>query len=111
MENHEELKKRILEYLRPIDPAKVILFGSYAWGKPSKNSDIDLYVVTKDDFTPKSFAEKMQLKSAISKRLFEFKKEYGADLIVHTMPMHKKFLSGNSAFARKIMSEGEVLYE
>lgn len=33
-------------------PQKIILFGSYASGAPSKNSDIDLLVV-KDDYLPK----------------------------------------------------------
>ncbi|HRF57283.1 MAG TPA: nucleotidyltransferase domain-containing protein [Campylobacterales bacterium] len=28
----------------------MILFGSYTYGTPDENSDIDLYVVTKDDF-------------------------------------------------------------
>jgi len=105
----DKLKNRILECLKPIDPATVILFGSHAWGIPGKDSDIDLYVVTKDDFTPRNFSDKMRIKSIVSKRLFELKKEYGTDLIVHTMPMHRKFLAMNSYFARKIMSEGEVL--
>jgi len=46
------VKREIVKWLRPLNPDKVILFGSYAWGKPSKNSDIDLYIVTKDDFLP-----------------------------------------------------------
>ncbi len=107
--NIDALKKRIIECLKPIDPAKVVLFGSYAWGHADKDSDIDLYIVTKDDFIPKSFSDKMRLKLSVSKRLLEIKKEYGADLIVHTMPMHRKFLAMNSSFARKIMTEGDVL--
>ncbi|MDA3895913.1 MAG: nucleotidyltransferase domain-containing protein [Desulfobacteraceae bacterium] len=105
----DTLKNRIIECLKPIDPARVILFGSYAWGDPDKDSDIDLYVVTKDDFMPKNFSDKMRIKLAIANRLFELRKEYGADLIVHTMPMHQKFIAMESSFARRIMSEGEVL--
>ncbi len=109
MKNVEILKNRIIECLKPIDPARVILFGSYAWGKPSKDSDIDLYVVTKDDFMPKNFSDKMRIKSEVAKKLLELRKEFGADLIVHTIPMHQKFIAMKSSFARKIMSEGEVL--
>lgn len=40
-----------IEYLtasivETVNPSKVILFGSYAYGKPEKHSDIDLIVVT-----------------------------------------------------------------
>ncbi|PIP40921.1 MAG: DNA polymerase subunit beta [Desulfobacterales bacterium CG23_combo_of_CG06-09_8_20_14_all_51_8] len=105
----DKIKNRIIECLKPIEPARVILFGSYAWGNPDKDSDIDLYVVTKDEFMPQNFSEKMRLKSAVSRRLLELKQDYGADLIVHTMPMHRKFIALNSSFARKIMSEGDVL--
>ena len=107
--NTDTLKNRIIECLKPIDPAMVILFGSYVWGEPDKESDIDLYVVTKDDFIPKNFSDKMRIKLAIAKRLMALRKEYGTDLIVHTMPMHQKFVAMKSSFARKIMSEGEVL--
>lgn len=34
------------ELKRWLDPYKVILFGSYAHGKPNRNSDIDFLVVT-----------------------------------------------------------------
>ncbi|HIE15105.1 TPA: nucleotidyltransferase domain-containing protein [Candidatus Bathyarchaeota archaeon] len=26
-------------------PQKIILFGSYAWGKPTEDSDIDLFLI------------------------------------------------------------------
>lgn len=109
MKNSDDLKKRIIECLKPIDPARVILFGSYVWGNPDNDSDIDLYVVTRDDFLPENFSDKMRIKASVSSRLLELRKEYGADLIVHTIPMHKKFIAMKSSFARRIMSEGEVL--
>ena len=42
----DDLKDKISEGLKPLCLEKVILFGSYAWGQPSQDSDIDLYVVT-----------------------------------------------------------------
>ncbi len=44
----DELETRIKAALAPLHPEKVILFGSYAWGQPTEDSDIDLYVVTQD---------------------------------------------------------------
>ncbi|MDP2889083.1 MAG: nucleotidyltransferase domain-containing protein, partial [Bacteroidota bacterium] len=48
---------------------KVILFGSYAKGTQSADSDIDLLVVTNDDFVFESFAEKMKVKTKIANAL------------------------------------------
>jgi len=42
----KELETRIRDALAPLCPEKVILFGSRAWGEPTEDSDIDLYVVT-----------------------------------------------------------------
>jgi len=42
------------------------LFGSYAYGTPNEDSDIDLYVVTKDEFMPQSFREKMNIKLKVA---------------------------------------------
>jgi len=41
----EKLKEIIIKTL-PID--QILLFGSYAYGNPHKDSDLDLYVVLKD---------------------------------------------------------------
>ncbi len=48
IEFSDELEMRIRDALAPLHPETVILFGSYAWGQPTEDSDIDLYVVTQD---------------------------------------------------------------
>lgn len=106
MDTLEARKNTILECLKPLRPKKIILFGSHAWGKPDKDSDIDLYVVTDDNFIPSNFSEKMDIKLKVARHLLEFRKKYSTDLLVHTAPMHKKFLKMNSSFARKIMNQG-----
>ena len=40
----EKIIPEIIEALKPLDPDKIILFGSYAYGKPNKDSDIDLFL-------------------------------------------------------------------
>ena len=50
MTDIEKLKPLIIERLKPLNPDKIILFGSYAYGKPNKDSDIDLFLL-KDDLT------------------------------------------------------------
>ncbi len=41
----DTLGQEIVERLKPLNPDKIILFGSYAYGKPNKESDIDLFLV------------------------------------------------------------------
>ena len=52
----------VRDALIPLHVKKIILFGSYAKGTPHQDSDIDLFVVTDDDFIPGSFAQKMEVK-------------------------------------------------
>jgi len=107
----DELRDRISEALRPLDPEKVILFGSYAWGQPTEDSDLDLYVVTQDDTMPATYEERMRNHLKVSSLLRQINREVAMDLIVHTKPMHDAFLRLDSMFAREIMSRGQVLYE
>jgi predicted nucleotidyltransferase len=39
----------IIEKLKKLNLYKVILFGSFAYGQPNKDSDVDLIVVTNDE--------------------------------------------------------------
>jgi len=105
----ELLKNELIERLKSLKLEKVILFGSYAWGEPNDESDVDLYVVTQDTFMPRNFSEKMEIKLSVSRQLADFRKKFATDLVVHTIPMHQKFVELNSSFAREVMSKGLVL--
>ena len=111
MINIEEIKLEIIESLKPLNPDKIILFGSYAYGTPNDDSDIDLYIVTNDDFIPKSFKDNFSIKLKYLNALSELTDKIATDVIIHTKKMNEKFLELNSSFARKIYSEGNVLYE
>lgn len=106
----EEIKNLIVERLKPIHPEKIILFGSFAYGNPSKDSDIDLYVVTKDDFIPESYAQKWEVAKKIYEALRDLRRMLPMDLIVHTKVMHERFIELNSSFAREIIKRGVVFY-
>jgi len=60
-EDKAKVLELITEKLRMINVHKMILFGSYAWGTPDKDSDIDLLVVTNDEFMPQSYEEKSDI--------------------------------------------------
>jgi len=105
----DNIKKEIINSLKLLDLEKVILFGSYAYGSPNDDSDIDLLIVTNDDFIPQNFAEKMSLKLKIANEIDSIREEIPVDLLVYTKPMFKKFVELNSMFAREILSKGENL--
>lgn len=97
--------------LQPLNVNKVILFGSYARGTQSDDSDIDLLVVTNDNFIFDSFAQKMEIKLKISNALHFLRTFADIDLIVHTKPMYERFIELNSGFKKEILSTGSVIYE
>jgi predicted nucleotidyltransferase len=101
----------LIEKLKQTKPEKIILFGSYAYGEPSPDSDLDILVVTTDEFIPASFREKSQIYLNVSKAISEIKMKFPVDLIVHTKFMHKRFVEINSLFAQEILTKGKVLYE
>jgi len=105
----EVIKNEIIESLQVIDPETVILFGSYAYGTPNKDSDIDLYVVTKEDFIPENFEQNLQIKKKVYMALSNFRKKYASDIIVHTLPVHEKFIELGSSFSKEITQKGIVL--
>ena len=106
----ETLKLDIVQRLKPLDLDQVILFGSYAYGNPDKDSDIDLYVVTKDKFIPQSFKENMDIKLKISRAIRDLQKIIPIDTITHTKAMNEKFIQMGSMFSKEIMTKGVKIY-
>lgn len=107
--NKNLLKKAIVAALAPLVPEKVILFGSYAHGKATEDSDIDIYIVSTEDYIPASYAENMQHYKKYSGPLKVLKQVTAMDVIVHTRAMNRLFEEGNSSFAREIITRGERL--
>ncbi len=105
----EALKLEIIKCLDPLNLDKVILFGSYAYGTPNINSDIDLYVVTKDEYIPKNWEENRELTRKVSKSLRNLRSKFPMDLIVHTKEMNRDFIKSNSFFSIEIFTKGSLL--
>ena len=106
----EDIKNQIVERLKPLNPERVILFGSYAYGQPpSRDSDIDLIVVTADGFVPQNFKENSEVYLKVSKMLRDIQVKIPIDLIVYTKPMYQKFVELKSMFSMKVLREGIIL--
>ena len=106
----ENLLTTIVSRIMPLNPAKIILFGSHAKGTATSESDIDLLVVLDNEQMPAGYDENMANYLDVSSQIRDLKKKIDIDLIVHTLPMHRKFLALGSRFSEKI-KKGRVLYE
>lgn len=106
----DSVKAKILDRLSGLSLEKVILFGSAARGEWSDQSDLDLYVVTRDDRIPANWGEKNEVYLSVARKLRDMRHEVPLDLIVHTKAMHRRFIELNSSIAREILRDGIVLY-
>ncbi len=107
----ETFKTAIAAQLKPLNPYAVILFGSYARGVPTPESDIDLYVVTRDEFIPETWSQKREVIRQISRQIENFRKDFSIDLLVHTKAMSEEFFKSGSSFSRAIETQGVRLSE
>jgi uncharacterized protein len=85
------------------DPERVILFGSYAYGKPQPFSDVDLLVVLNTKERPR--AKQVEIVRALSPHPF------GMDILVRTPEQLKERIGLGDAFLSEITTKGKVLYE
>ena len=82
-------------------PDKIILFGSYAYGTPHDDSDVDLLVV---------MPARNQLDQAFKIR-WRLAAPFPMDLIVRTPYQMKWRLAERELFTTEITSKGKILYE
>ncbi|GHV94665.1 hypothetical protein AGMMS50293_09850 [Spirochaetia bacterium] len=63
-----ELDKLTELIIQAIPVEQIFLFGSYAYGKPHKDSDLDLYVVLRDDYPLRDIDAGLQISLAIARK-------------------------------------------
>ncbi|GHV27663.1 hypothetical protein AGMMS4952_09740 [Spirochaetia bacterium] len=63
-----ELAKLTELIIQAIPVEQIFLFGSYAYGKPHKDSDLDLYVVLRDDYPLRDIDAGLQIRFAIARK-------------------------------------------
>ena len=95
--------KRIVAELKP---EKIILFGSYAYGNPTPDSDVDLFVVIETN------GKNKEMYRAVSRLLYP--RQFPVDIIVKTPREVEEAMQGgkdNGFFIREIVKNGKVLYD
>ena len=101
--------QQLKESLRELNPYLVLLFGSYAYGLPNQDSDLDIFVVLNDNSMPTTFKEKQELYLKVSPYTRPIAKQIPVDLIVCTIPMYHHFMTSKSSFSNEILNKGIVL--
>ncbi len=100
-----ELITHITNVLKTLNVNKVILFGSYSKGEQTDNSDIDLLVITNDNFIFSSFAQKMETKLKIGSALYKLREFADIDLIVHTKPMFESLSRWTADLKKRLKNQ------
>jgi len=111
MNDIDQLIGNITDTLKNEGVEKIILFGSYAYGKPKEDSDLDIIVVTSDNYMPSTNREKMELHHKYNLLIRNFRKVISIDMLVYTKLMYKTMQESGSLFTNEINRKGKVLYE
>ena len=99
-----ELKKIVRQVVDAYQPEKIILFGSYAYGKPDSDSDLDLLIIKK---TSDRFIDRwINIRQIVS----DPKRSIPFDPIVLTPEEIEERLAMGDQFVEEIIKKGEVLY-
>jgi uncharacterized protein len=99
-ETIEEVKKRLVETYNPIE---IYLFGSYAWGTPDEESDLDLLIVV-DESNEKSYNRTRPGHDAL------YSLDIAKDLIVYTKEEFQERSDNIVTLAYKIKKGGKRIY-
>jgi predicted nucleotidyltransferase len=87
---------------RQFNPQKIILFGSYAYGKPTEDSDVDMLVIM--PFKGKGAHKATEI-------LLATDPHFPIDLLVRTPEQIRTRIKLGDFFIREITQKGKVLYE
>src|SRR5438552_1144195 len=90
--------RQIAEHFQP---DKIVLFGSYAYGTPHADSDVDILVIMPAwDVVAKAIRIRRTIR-----------RPFPLDLIVRTPGQIRRGLADANWFLREIVGQGKVLYE
>ena len=99
----EVLQAMVHRLVTGLHPHKIILFGSYVYGTPTADSDVDLLVIL--DTLARPVDRYLRISRLLRPRPFPL------DLLVKTPEEIAQALERNDAFMREIIAQGRVLYE
>lgn len=95
----QELSAKIQQEFKP---DKIVLFGSYAWGTPRDDSDVDLLVIL--PYQGKAWRMASSIREQVQSR-------FPLDILVRNSEQIQARLAINDSFLSDIMTRGKVVYE
>jgi uncharacterized protein len=102
-----KIKEQITRAIRPLEPEKIILFGSYAYGLENSESDIDLLLI-------KELSEDKikEYRIKVRKKLWEQFKGQGLsfDILVDSNNRIQKRIALGDLFYSEIINKGKIIY-
>lgn len=98
-----QLQALLQALIERIQPEKVVLFGSYAEGTATPQSDIDLLVILESDL------RRDQRQEAISRALRP--RRVPVDILAYTPAEVQRCLETPHSFVRHILTTGKVVYD
>lgn len=97
---------RIVETIgREYKPQKIILFGSYAYGRATKDSDVDLFIIKDTD------ARMVDRFVEVKRLIYDPQLRIPVSPLVYTPRELEERLDMGDDFVEEIMREGKVVYE
>jgi predicted nucleotidyltransferase len=81
---------------------RVILFGSYARGTPSSDSDVDLLVI--GPFSGRGVDKSVEIQ-------MKLRPGFPIDLLVRTPEKVRERIAMGDTFMRDVLAQGRILYE
>ena len=102
MVTRRQIREYVTEIAREFRPRRIILFGSYAYGKPTRDSDVDLLVIMPH--------RGRGVEKAIEIRL-RLRAPFPMDLLVRSPQKIRQRLAWGDCFFEEILEKGKVLYE
>lgn len=108
MTNNTRLRKIITKIvdriLKGYKPKKVILFGSYAYGEPTEDSDIDLLIIKNTDKRP------IDRWIEVKRLLRDISRTVPVSPLVYTEKEIEDRIAIKDFFIEEILEKGDVLY-
>ena len=100
----EIILKMVEKIIKEYQPKKVILFGSYAYGEPTEESDIDLLIIKDTDKRP------IDRWVEVKRVLRDTARTLPVSPLVYTEKEIEERMAIKDFFLKEILETGEVLY-
>jgi len=109
--SREELSRRVITDLKPYDPERIIIFGSYSRGEEKRDSDLDVLIIKK---TRQKRFERIKRVLDLLYPVQRLGKNYysmAIDPHVYTPEEVRNRFNMGDFFIHRILGEGKVIYE